>query len=81
MLCRALFATRFGELADATDARPDAVCMAMDASAGRHGDVFTFKVTQGRAGDSFGLRAAAVAGMPGSVLARAEALLTGFQAT
>ena len=79
--CRTLFATHFHELADAADAMPHAACMAMDASAGRHGDVFTFKVTQGRAGKSYGLRAAALAGMPRSVLARAEALLTGFQAT
>ena len=46
--CRTLFATSPHELADATDAMQHAACMAMDASAGRHGDVFTFKVTQGR---------------------------------
>ena len=77
--CRTLFATHFHELANAADAMPHATCMAMDATAGQHGDVFTFKVTQGRAGQSYGLKAAALAGIPRSVLARAEALLTGFQ--
>ncbi|WP_158746488.1 DNA mismatch repair protein MutS, partial [Acidisphaera sp. L21] len=48
--CRTLFATHFHELADAADAMRHAECMAMDASAGRHGDVFTFKVAPGRAG-------------------------------
>ncbi len=77
--CRTLFATHFHELANAADAMPHATCMAMDATAGQHGDVFTFKVTQGRAGQSYGLKAAALAGIPRSVLARAETLLTGFQ--
>ena len=48
--CRTLFAMHFHELADAADTMPHAACMAMDASAGRHGDIFTFKVTQGRRG-------------------------------
>ena len=73
--CRTLFATHFHELADVADAIEHAACMAMDASAGQHGDVFTFRVTPGRAGQSYGLRAAAFAGLPTSVLARAEALL------
>ena len=76
--CRTLFATHFHELADATDAMKHAACMAMDASAGQHGDVFTFRVTLGRAGQSYGLRAAALAGLPPSVLARAEALLATY---
>ena len=77
--CRTLFATHFHELADAADSMDHAACMAMDATAGRHGDVFTFKVGPGRAGLSYGLKAAALAGMPLSVLARAEVLL--MQAT
>ena len=73
--CRTLFATHYHELADAADVMAHASCMAMDASAGRHGDIFTYKVTAGRAGQSYGLKAAALAGMPASVLTRAEALL------
>lgn len=77
--CRTLFATHFHELADAADSMDHAACMAMDTTAGRHGDVFTFKIGPGRARLSYGLKAAALAGMPLSVLARAEALL--MQAT
>ena len=74
--CRTLFATHFHELADAAETMAHAVCMAMDASAGRHEEMFTYKVGQGRAGQSYGLNVAARAGMPASVLARAAELLT-----
>jgi len=76
--CRTLFATHFHELADVADAMPRATCMAMDATAGRHGDVFTYQIGPGRAGQSHGLKVAALAGLPASVLARAAELLTGY---
>lgn len=53
-----------------------AVCMAMDASVGRHDDMFSYRVIAGRAEGSYGLRTAAVAGLPASVLRRAEILIT-----
>jgi DNA mismatch repair protein MutS len=52
-----------------------AACMAMDASAGRYEEMFAYKVVSGRAGQSHGLKVAARAGMPTSVLARAAILL------
>ncbi|HEX3989952.1 MAG TPA: DNA mismatch repair protein MutS, partial [Acetobacteraceae bacterium] len=73
--CRALFATHFHELADAADVMQHAACMAMDASAGRYEEMFAYKVVPGRAGQSHGLKVAARAGMPTSVLERAAALL------
>jgi DNA mismatch repair protein MutS len=73
--CRTLFATHFHELADAAEAMPRAVCMAMDASAGRHEEMFAYKVKRGRAGQSYGLNVAARAGMPAAVLKRAAELL------
>lgn len=73
--CRTLFSTHYHELADAAEAMPHAVCMAMDASAGRHGAVFSYRVVPGRAGRSYGLKVAALAGLPPSVLRRAEQLL------
>ena len=73
--CRTLFATHFHELADAADAMPKAACMAMEAAAGRHGDIFTYRIGRGRAGHSHGLKVAALAGMPAPVLARAAKLL------
>ena len=76
--CRTLFATHFHELADVADALPRAVCMAMDATAGRHGDVFTYRIGPGRAGRSHGLKVAALAGLPAPVLARAAELLAGY---
>ncbi len=76
--CRTLFATHFHELADVADAMPRAVCMAMDAAAGRHGDVFTYRIGPGRAGRSHGLKVAALAGLPAPVLARAAELLAGY---
>ena len=84
--CRTLFATHFHELAetrsvcrwaDVADALPRAVCMAMDATAGRHGNVFTYRIGPGRAGQSHGLKVAALAGLPAPVLARAAELLAG----
>jgi DNA mismatch repair protein MutS len=78
--CRTLFATHFHELADVADAMPRAVCMAMDAAAGRHGDVFTYRIGPGRAGQSHGLKVAALAGLPAPVLARATELLAGHTA-
>ncbi len=76
--CRTLFATHFHELADVADAMPRATCMAMDAAAGRHGDVFTYRIGPGRAGRSHGLKVAALAGLPAPVLARAAELLAGY---
>jgi DNA mismatch repair protein MutS len=74
--CRTLFATHFHELADAAEAMAQAVCMAMDASPGRYEEMFAYKVLPGRAGQSYGLRVAARAGIPPSVLARANVLLS-----
>lgn len=74
--CRTLFATHFHELADATAGMPNAVCMMMEASPGRHDEMFAYKVKPGRSGRSYGLRVAALAGMPETVLARAAELLT-----
>jgi DNA mismatch repair protein MutS len=49
--------------------------MAMDASAGRHEEMFAYKVVPGRSGQSYGLKVAARAGMPAPVLERAAELL------
>lgn len=76
--CRTLFATHFHELADAAESMRHAVCRAMDASAGRHGDVFTYRVVPGRSGLSYGLKVAELAGMPAAVLERAAQLLSQY---
>ncbi len=73
--CRTLFATHYHELADVADRLAQATCMAMDATTGRHDDIFTYKVGVGRSGKSHGLKIAALAGMPESVLSRATELM------
>ena len=62
--CRTLFATHFHELADAAAGMPNAACMMMEACPGRHDEMFAYKVKPGRSGRSYGLRVAALAGMP-----------------
>ncbi|MHB0664615.1 DNA mismatch repair protein MutS [Roseomonas mucosa] len=73
--CRTLFATHYHELADVAEAMEHGACMMMDAAAGRHKEMFAYKVKPGRAGQSYGLRVAARAGMPGGILERASELL------
>ena len=76
--CRTLFATHYHELADAADTMPHAACTAMEATPGSHGDVFTYRIGPGKAGRSYGLKVAALAGMLASILARASELLAGY---
>jgi DNA mismatch repair protein MutS len=76
---RTLFATHYHELADTAEGMARATCVAMDATAGRHGDVFTYKVLEGRAGKSYGLKAAALAGLPQAVLDRAAELMAAYE--
>ena len=51
---------------------PNAVCMTMDASAGRHDEMFAYKAARkpGQSGRSYGLQVAERAGMPDVVLRR-----------
>ena len=77
--CRTLFATHFHELGDTSDAMPAAVSMAMNATAGDHGDLFTFEIAPGHAKRSYGLKIASLAGMPPAILNRAEHLLEQHQ--
>ena len=73
--CRALFATHYHELSDSADMLPHAISMAMNASAGKHDELFSYKVSAGRSGRSYGLNTAALAGMPILILNRAKSLL------
>ena len=54
------------------------LCMTMEATAGRHGGMFTYRVGPGRAWRSHGLKVAALAGLPAPVLARVPDLLAGY---
>ena len=68
--CRTLFATHFHELAEAAEAMPNAVCMTMDASAGRHDEMFAYKVKPGQSGRSYGLRSGGAGGHAEDVVLR-----------
>lgn len=54
--------------------------MAMDAEPGRHGEAFSHRVVPGRAGRSYGLRVAAMEGVPDAVPTRAEELFAAGEA-
>ena len=76
--CRTLFATHFHELAEAAESLPNAACMMMDQSDGLHGEAYSHRVRPGKAGRSHGLKVARMAGMPETVLNRAEEILGGY---
>ncbi|MDX2051080.1 MAG: DNA mismatch repair protein MutS [Polyangiaceae bacterium] len=78
--CRALFATHYHEL---TTLAEDSRHMAnYSVSAREQGEdiVFLHRVVAGAASRSYGIAVAKLAGLPESVLARARALLTSFEA-
>jgi DNA mismatch repair protein MutS len=78
--CRTLFATHYHELTELGEA--DNGCSNHSVSAREHeGDViFLHRVSPGAASRSYGVAVARLAGLPESVLARAKALLAGFEA-
>jgi DNA mismatch repair protein MutS len=73
--CRTLFATHYHELADAADSMPNTVCMAMEAEPDGKDAGFGYRIVPGKAGKSFGITVARMAGMPSAVIRRAEELL------
>ncbi len=50
----------------------------LEAEAGRHGDILTYRIGPGRSGRSHGPPVAALAGMPAYVLVRVATLLAGY---
>ncbi|MBO1326783.1 hypothetical protein K2X14_13830 [Acetobacter sp. TBRC 12305] len=74
--CRTLLATHYHELAELADAYEGAVSMMMDATNEMNEEAFTYLIAPGKAGNSYGLRVARMAGLPESVSCRAEALLS-----
>ncbi|MFW6681537.1 DNA mismatch repair protein MutS [Komagataeibacter intermedius] len=75
VMCRTLLATHYHELADLADISNGGVSMMMDASSGSSEEAFSYRMTPGRAGNSYGLRVARMAGVPEPVVQRAEQLL------
>ena len=77
--CRALFATHFHELTALADrlARVDNATLKVAEHRGEV--VFLHEVVEGVAERSYGLQVARLAGLPGSVVARAGAILKGLE--
>ena len=77
--CRALFATHYHELTELA-ALSDHVDNYSVSARELEGDiVFLHRVVQGAASRSYGVAVAKLAGVPEAVLARAQALLSGFE--
>ncbi|HTH97493.1 MAG TPA: DNA mismatch repair protein MutS, partial [Stellaceae bacterium] len=73
--CRALFATHYHELTALAATLPDLACHAMRVKEWQGDVVFLHEVAPGAADRSYGIHVAKLAGLPGSVVRRAEAVL------
>jgi DNA mismatch repair protein MutS len=74
-----LFATHYFELTELADECEGVANVHLDAVEHAHALVFLHAVKPGPANRSFGLQVAALAGLPGRVLKRAEAVLRGLE--
>ncbi len=74
--CRALFATHYHELTSLAQSLDRLVCMTMAVREWKGDIVFLHQVQRGSANRSYGIQAARLAGLPASVIARAQDVLT-----
>ena len=84
-LCpRTLFATHYHELTalvgDGTDMLQNVTCLTIDVREHNNEIIFMHKIIPGIANRSYGIQVAKMAGMPASVVSRAEAVLAGLEA-
>lgn len=73
--CRALFATHYHELTALADTLPALCCATMKIKEWRNEIIFLHEVAAGIADRSYGIHVAQMAGLPKTVVARAEAVL------
>lgn len=80
---RALFATHYHELTalvgDAPDKLSDVSCLTIDVREHNNEIIFMHKIVAGVASRSYGIHVAKMAGMPESVVARAQAVLDNLE--
>jgi DNA mismatch repair protein MutS len=74
--CRALFATHYHELTSLQATLQRLKCMTMAVKEWKGDIIFLHQVVEGAADRSYGIQAARLAGLPASVIARAQAVLT-----
>ncbi len=72
---RTLFATHYHELAELADADPNVKCLAVSVREWGEEIVFLRKIVEGAADKSYGLHVARLAGIPTTVVKRAEEVL------
>ncbi|HTM44484.1 MAG TPA: DNA mismatch repair protein MutS, partial [Polyangiaceae bacterium] len=77
--CRALFATHYHELTALADGNPHVANYSVSAREMGHDIVFLHRLVKGAASRSYGVAVARLAGLPPSVLARAQAMLKSFE--
>jgi DNA mismatch repair protein MutS len=77
--CRTLFATHYHELTALDETLPQLACYTMKIQEWRDKIVFLHEITQGKADRSYGLYVAKLAGIPLTVINRAQTLLQSFE--
>lgn len=77
--CRTIFATHYHELNDLENQLKGLTCLTMKTKEWENKIIFLHEVVLGAANQSFGIHVAQLAGLPTSVLARAEKILKQFQ--
>jgi DNA mismatch repair protein MutS len=76
---KTLFATHYHELTDLADATPGVVNFHVAAREWKDDIVFLRKIVPGRADRSYGIQVARLAGLPGTVIARAREILQALE--
>ncbi|MES2607704.1 MAG: DNA mismatch repair protein MutS [Pseudomonadota bacterium] len=77
--CRAIFATHYHELTKLQDTLPMMACLTVKVEEWQNQIVFLHKVIEGVADRSYGVHVAALAGLPKTVVKRAEIVLRGLE--
>ncbi len=76
---KTLFATHYHELTDLADALPGVVNAHVSAREWKDQIIFLRKIVSGRSDRSYGIQVARLAGLPASVLSRAQEILAGLE--
>jgi DNA mismatch repair protein MutS len=76
---KTLFATHYHELTDLADALPGVVNAHVSAREWKDEIIFLRKIVSGRSDRSYGIQVARLAGLPGSVINRAQEILNGLE--
>ena len=76
---KTLFATHYHELTDLADALPGVVNAHVSAREWKDQIIFLRKIVGGRSDRSYGIQVARLAGLPGTVVTRAQEILAGLE--